>query len=324
MLHRMDVRMTDLGDGRHTIESVFNPMQTEPVPRATLDAAVRLLTDDDGRILRRVEERLRAWGPPAREALLRAARSDDPRLRSRARALLARTELQDLADEIAARARPRGHVFLLDEALPELHRFVRMPHVRDVIFDRRLDELAGELSRSTNGRTSRTQARHLVELLARRNNLSLATEQLPRERLFPAQVLERGQGTAAGLCALYLVIGRRAGLDLTAVRLGDYFLVRVHGDRRVLVDPTHGGRTVTRADCLRYLRERGERDVGVDRLVDVPDAEVFAALIDDLLLASPGRSCATLREALLRVRARVAADEVFVRQRPTGDSASRP
>lgn len=291
-------------------------MQTEPVPRATVDAAVRLLTDDDGRIVRRIEEKLRAWGDPAREGLLAAASCNDSRLRARARGLLSRFELQDIADEIASRARPRGKVFQLDQVLPELHRFMRLPLPQARSFDRRLDALALELGRATAGRTSRTQARHLVDLLARRNHLELATERLPRERLFPSQILDRGQGTAAGLCALYLVIGRRAGLELTALRLGDYFLVRVHGDRRVLVDPTHGGRTVTRADCLRYLRERGERDVGVDRLCDVEDAEVFAALIDDLIQASPGRSCATLREALLRVRARVAADEVFMRQRP--------
>ncbi|MEO0479073.1 MAG: transglutaminase family protein [Planctomycetota bacterium] len=291
-------------------------MQTERTRRSNIEAAIRLLTDDDPRVVRRVEGCLVAWGRPARIVLAEMCRDADPQVRTRARRLLDRIDLQLLADEVAAMARPRGGRFQLEYALDALHRFSRTEDFEPGAFDRQLEAFVAPLREVVEGRTSRTQARHLVGQLGHEAGFEVLDHPFEREALLPSRVLSSRVGSAAAICALYLAIGRRAGLECSPVRLGDYFLVRVHGDRRVLVDPRHGGRTVTKADCLRYLRERGDREAGLHRIADVPDAEVFAGLLDDLIAATSGRSAHALRRALVRVRSRVAADEVFMPLKP--------
>ena len=84
------------------------------------------------------------------------------------------------------------------------------------------------------------------------------------------------------LSLLYLLVGRRAGLRVTGVALPDHFLVRVHGKNPVLLDPYHEGRSVTKADCIRYLRRTGFGLHTSSYLEDVSDKEVLACLVRNL------------------------------------------
>lgn len=82
-------------------------------------------------------------------------------------------------------------------------------------------------------------------------------------------------GTPVSLSLIYLLVARWAGLSCAGVALPDHFLVRLHGLRPVLVDPYHSGRTVTKADCIRYLRSSGHDQV-LEQLRDLADREVLA------------------------------------------------
>lgn len=67
---------------------------------------------------------------------------------------------------------------------------------------------------------------------------------------FLNEVLERKLGIPLTLSVVFLEVGLRAGLQVRGVALPGHFVVRVDdGDRRILVDPFHGGQVITEEDC---------------------------------------------------------------------------
>lgn len=68
------------------------------------------------------------------------------------------------------------------------------------------------------------------------------------------EVLERKLGIPITLSVAYMEVARRVGLPTVGVGLPGHFLVRAHtpeGD--VLLDPFHGGKALTEADCQERL-----------------------------------------------------------------------
>ena len=87
----------------------------------------------------------------------------------------------------------------------------------------------------------------------------------------------------------YLLVARWAGLSAAGVAMPDHFLVRLHGVRPVLVDPLHGGRTITKVDCARHLRASGHDQVR-EHLRDLTDREVLIHYLRGLQRAAAHRA----------------------------------
>lgn len=69
------------------------------------------------------------------------------------------------------------------------------------------------------------------------------------------EVLDRKLGIPISLSAVYLEVGRRAGLTLEGVGMPGHFLVRLqHPLRPLLLDPFDGGTVLTQDDCATRLR----------------------------------------------------------------------
>jgi regulator of sirC expression with transglutaminase-like and TPR domain len=67
---------------------------------------------------------------------------------------------------------------------------------------------------------------------------------------FLNQVLERKTGIPITLSVLYMEVGRRLGLPLFGVGLPGHFLLKYQDSRQAMfLDPFHGGRRITAADC---------------------------------------------------------------------------
>ena len=78
-------------------------MRHEPLPRpSVVEAAVRLLGDDDPGVVQACADRLIGWGESSRRAIERAARDSDPRVRVRARALLRTLTIRTATDAFVA------------------------------------------------------------------------------------------------------------------------------------------------------------------------------------------------------------------------------
>lgn len=73
---------------------------------------------------------------------------------------------------------------------------------------------------------------------------------------FLNRVLERKVGLALSLSVVYLEVARRAGIPLFGVSFPGRFLVacELGPDRKLLVDPLHGGKLLTEAGCEDLLR----------------------------------------------------------------------
>ena len=124
---------------------------------------------------------------------------------------------------------------------------------------RRLDELAARVRlRPTGSAQPGQQAiiaainRCLFEEEKFRGNLEDYYD--PRNS-FLNDVLERRAGIPIALSAVYIEVGRRLGFPFRGVGLPGHFLVLAVGPPALLVDPFHGGRILTVADCEQRLQE---------------------------------------------------------------------
>lgn len=274
-------------------------------------AAVRLLGDEDPKVHGACRRRLVTWGEASREALELAATGADATLRVRARVVLCSLDLaewvQGFVGAIESARVGLATEGMLEVGLRALVTFPGLPPGDADGFDARLDQLADELRGLVEWRSSLTAARRLSDVLGRRHGLLGARAPRGRHREWlPDRVLDQGRGPASVLAAIYLVVARRAGVEATGVMLPDFVLLRVHGRRRILLDPYHRGRTVTKADCLRYLRRVTPSRPAAERLADVDDCEVLDRVIEDLILVHDRPEDGELRDALREARAAVA------------------
>jgi len=275
-----------------------------PTP-AQIVAMIDLLGDDHVPIATAARERLLQWGELAAGPLREGAEAESLRIRSRCRGVLRAIEMRrDLLRLCTLRLGRTGRspaAPLLEGALL-LARLVRT-------FVPTVDELSATLRReaaalrpSLGGRSLPTCARLLAERL--HDHLGLrggdASSGDP-DHVAIDRVLASRVGAPVTLSLVYLLVARQAGLSVAGVALPDHFLVRLHGVRPVLVDPYHAGRTITKADCARYLRANGHHPVR-DLLRDLTDREVLLHYLEALQPAAADSQAAAARDALARAR----------------------
>ncbi len=87
---------------------------------------------------------------------------------------------------------------------------------------------------------------------------------------FLNEVLDRRLGIPISLAAIYMEIGRRAGLRLEGVNFPGHFLVRAPGDGDVggdeaIIDPFHAGALLSEVDCRQLLRQHVGEEAAFDR-----------------------------------------------------------
>lgn len=249
---------------------------------ANVVAAVQLLAEEDPRIQLRVRAQLLRWSSEAVPTLRAAAESADAVVRTRARALLRTLEVRDELAEFAKlrldRANRRYAGPLLQGAV-QLTRVVR-PFGPDA--EQLQQELHGEamvLRRRCAGRGLPVCARLLSEHMAERLGFygGEASGRDARHVLFDS-VVEGRCGVPVTLSLVYLLVARWAGIQASGVAMPDHYLVRLHGRRPLLLDPFHGGRVVTRNDCVRYLKSGGH-DKASCQLTDQSDRQVLASYL---------------------------------------------
>jgi regulator of sirC expression with transglutaminase-like and TPR domain len=72
------------------------------------------------------------------------------------------------------------------------------------------------------------------------------------------RALERRRGLPLTLSAIYLFVARRAGILCGAMALPGHVVVTLRGDgESLIVDPFHGGRQLSRRDCMQFLTQHG-------------------------------------------------------------------
>jgi regulator of sirC expression with transglutaminase-like and TPR domain len=84
---------------------------------------------------------------------------------------------------------------------------------------------------------------------------------------FLNEVLDRRLGIPISLAAIYMEVGRRAGLRLEGVNFPGHFLVRVPGSAasEAIIDPFHAGALLSEVDCRHLLRQHVGDEAAFDR-----------------------------------------------------------
>jgi regulator of sirC expression with transglutaminase-like and TPR domain len=248
-------------------------------------------------------DRLLRWGDAAALQLREGAECDHVRTRSRCRALLRALEVRDCLRRFGRLHIGRGgrsSAPVLLEGAVLLSNMVRtfVPDAAEL--GRRLRQEASRLRSDFAGRSLPTCARLLAERLHgdlgfQGGNASV----LELDHVLIDRVLQRRVGVPVTLSLIYLLVARWAGLSVAGVALPDHFLVRLHGVRPVLVDPFHGGRTITKADCARYLRANGHDQVS-EHLRDLGDREILIHYLRSLRRAAKYRAVPESQQTLGR------------------------
>jgi regulator of sirC expression with transglutaminase-like and TPR domain len=95
---------------------------------------------------------------------------------------------------------------------------------------------------------------------------------------FLNEVLDRRTGIPITLAVIYIEVARRAGLAVEGVNFPGHFLLRVSldtaghsadlephdGERLVIIDPFHGGASLSETDCRQLLREHVGEEAAFD------------------------------------------------------------
>lgn len=283
------------------------PESERPSPEQ-IATTIALLGDDAGVVQASARERLVLWGDAAVAQLETATESTSMLVRLRSRAVLRAIDLQkDLRrlGRLQFERAGRGSAPTLLEGSMLLARLVRTFVPRTSSVAQRLRRLGRKLKREFVGRSLPTRARLLAERLHDELGLSGQSPGGPEasvlelDHVLPHRVLAGGTGIPVALSILYMLVARWAGLSAAGVALPDHFLVRLHGVRPVLVDPFHAGRTITKADCSRYLRASGHDQVK-HHLRDLDDREVLLYALRALRRAVHYRTAPETKKALSR------------------------
>jgi len=289
-----------------------------PTP-SSVAAAVSLLADADRRIFEACRRQLLEWGAMARPVLENAAASADPRLRARARHVLRSigftewlASVRGVAVRAAHEAPDRGRCGVLEDGVCVLSAIADPARdLRDLVTTR-LDELAVRVRGTMRVRTAASAARALAEVLAQAESyVGDSAGYYDLDNLLFDRVLHGKRGMPVSLSVLYVLVGRRIGLQLNGVHMPDHFLVRVQGSRPVLLDPFHGGRTITKVDCIRYLRSAGYAS-DASLITEVDDRGILLAFLSDLQRVFGYREDREVCEALQGARRLFAGDSAVV------------
>ena len=266
----------------------------DPRP-SRVHAAAKLLLDPNPKVHLACERQLLVWGDHARSALAEFVEVEDVAARVRIRRLLRRLERQSwLArwDVFAA-----GSVDLEEGMflLCELQRPLADLEAMRMEFDAWAHELQPRVAGLGPRRLVDELREYLHGDLAFRGNRRNYNDP---ENSFLDTVMRRRLGIPISLCAIWLLVGRRLGLPLEGVGLPGHFILRMRAARSLLVDPFHGGRIVTRRDCVDRIQAMGYA-FEASLLESVDDRRMLLRCLGNL---AHGHGDASVRDVLQRAR----------------------
>lgn len=132
------------------------------------------------------------------------------------------------------------------------------PELDVAVYLQRLDALAAEVrARVPEPATPAATLARLNELLFQEERLSgNAADYYDPRNSFLNEVLDRKIGIPITLSVIYMEVGRRLGMNIFGVGFPGHFLVKYMGpDGEVILDPFHGGASLTHEQLAQKLRE---------------------------------------------------------------------
>ena len=228
------------------------------LPDTQIRALIRLLSDEDYRVVRTITGKLVELGDRA-VPILREAEIEQPEMAERIRFVLEdihgqhlETQFYDLSAMDDENLDLETGAFLIARsAYPDLDR-ARY----SAIMDGMAAEVADRLGQKASGEEAvKTINRYLFVEQGFSGNTN---KYYDVDNSYLNKVLERRTGIPISLSTVYMLIGKRLGLPLYGVGMPGHFLVKYETGRyRIFVDSFNGGALLTQRDCARFLDQAG-------------------------------------------------------------------
>ncbi len=224
-----------------------------------IKALIRLLSDEDERIVKTISGKLVEIGPPA-VPLLQEAEIEQPEMARRIAVVLDEIRGSRLEEELRDLvAHPEDQMELLEAGAFLIARYA-YPGLDEAAYVRKLDEMAAEVrnrigQRVSGEETVKTLGRYLFIEQGFRGNPKNYYEV---DNSYLNRVIDRRTGIPISLSVLYLLVGKRLELPVFGIGMPGHFLVKFESDRyKVFVDCFNGGALLSERDCARFLMQAG-------------------------------------------------------------------
>jgi regulator of sirC expression with transglutaminase-like and TPR domain len=226
------------------------------LPENQRTALVQLLADDDPAVHQTIREKLLSFGHGICDWLQPFTLSNDPVIRKRVKDIVVCLSRQDADDRFLHFCLNSGEELNLEDATNLLAQ-TQYPGVNAEAYVALYDTWAGSLK-------DRIKFDWKPEKILETINGFLFKELgfsgddnygfLP-ERSYMNCIVDRRLGNPIGLCSIYLFLSRRLCLPVTGIGMPGHFVCRYQSStREIYLDVFRGGRFLTKADCIKYLR----------------------------------------------------------------------
>ncbi len=222
-----------------------------------IEALIKLLEDDSATVITAVDSRLRALIPESLPALRAAQDSESPRVRGRARELLrglSQTAAIDRLIEIASQSNPD-----LEDMVLWMGR-LQDPELSFEAVRASLDQLAQEAAAFQSAENScRENFEAFLRFIHKEKGFSGDTEDFHAYvNNFLAAVLKRRKGMPITLILVYMLVGKRLGIQIDAIGSPYRALAFYHDPAfETYIDAFGGGKMWSHHDCVSYLKQSG-------------------------------------------------------------------
>ncbi len=221
-------------------------------------ALIRLLRDEDERIVRTISGRLIDFGDTA-VPLLQEAEIEQPDMADRIVTILEEIRGSRLEEELQDLVNRPGHDIDLEAGTFLLARYA-YPALDVNVYERQLDDMACELrgqigSRVSGEETVKALNRYLFTEQGFKGNTKNYYE---LENSYLNRVMDRRTGIPISLSTVYLLVGKRLGLPVHGIGMPGHFLVKYESEKyKIFIDCFNGGALLTEKNCARFLTEAG-------------------------------------------------------------------
>ncbi len=228
------------------------------MPESQIRALIRLLSDEDDRIVQTISGKLIDIGPSA-VPLLQEAEIEQPEMADRIASVLEEIRGGKLEDELAELAALPDEAMSLETGAFLIARYA-YPTLDVAHYRQQLDTMAQEVRariglRASGEETVNALNRYVFTEQGFKGNTKNYYE---LENSYINRVMDRRVGIPISLSVVYLLIGQRQSLPLFGIGMPGHFLVKYESDRyKIFIDCFNGGALLTEKNCARFLTEAG-------------------------------------------------------------------
>jgi len=218
-------------------------------------ALISLLADDDVSVYQTVRQKLLAYGAEAAEWVKPETLSDNPVLRRRALEIQDHFGKQAADEQFLTFCQTQAEEFDIEQGALLLAR-TQFPRINPVGYTALMDDFASELRERLDLNGPAEYILHIVNdyLFDELKLVGNEKDYYDPENSYLNRVLDRRTGNPISICLVYLLITKRLRLPMAGIGLPGHFLCRYQNSRyEIYVDAFNRGKSLTRADCIKYL-----------------------------------------------------------------------